>query len=109
MSAKLDRRKFVGGFDARGIMGSNEGAIQRLWREKRGEAKPPDLANELSVQLGLATEDLNRRWYERQAAQRVVRVQEHVVSSVHTWMAATLDGVVEELRAVFESKFMLPW
>jgi hypothetical protein len=25
------------------------------------------------------------------------------------WMAATLDGVVEQTEAVFEAKFMLPW
>ncbi len=28
---------------------------------------------------------------------------------VNTWMVATLDGVVEQTGAVFESKFMLPW
>jgi predicted phage-related endonuclease len=28
---------------------------------------------------------------------------------VHQWMAATLDGIVEQTGAVFEAKFMLPW
>src|SRR6202012_1113515 len=28
---------------------------------------------------------------------------------VNKWMAATLDGVVAALGAVFEAKFMLPW
>ena len=36
----------------------------RLWKEKRGEAEPEDLSGNLIVQLGLVTEDLNRRWYE---------------------------------------------
>jgi hypothetical protein len=28
---------------------------------------------------------------------------------VNRWMAATLDGFVEDVDAVFEAKFMLPW
>jgi hypothetical protein len=58
------RRSFIGGSDARIIMGSDEAALVRLWREKRGEAEPEDLSGNLIVQLGAATEDLNRSWYE---------------------------------------------
>ena len=59
------RRFFIGGSDARIIMGDDEAALVRLWREKRGEAEPPDYSDNLIVQLGLATEPLNRRWYEK--------------------------------------------
>src|SRR5262249_56344899 len=59
------RRSFIGGSDARIIMGSDEAALVQLWREKRGEAEPEDLSSNLIVQLGRATEDLNRSWYER--------------------------------------------
>ena len=62
---KLDRRGFIGGSDARVIMGSDEANLVRLWREKRGEAEPEDLSDSLVVQLGTVTEDLNRRWFER--------------------------------------------
>ena len=58
-----DRRYFIGGSDAQIIMGNDEAALLRLWREKRGEVEPEDLSGNLIVQLGLATEDLNRRWY----------------------------------------------
>ena len=34
-----DRRCFIGGSDARIIMGGDEAALLRLWREKRGEAE----------------------------------------------------------------------
>ena len=61
----VERRSFIGGSDARIIMGSDEAALIRLWREKRGEAEPEDLSGNLIVQLGTATEDLNRSWYER--------------------------------------------
>src|SRR5215469_15261819 len=104
-----DRGTFIGGSDARIIMGSDEAALIQLWQEKRGEAEPEDLSGNLVVQLGAATEELNRRWYERNTGQRVTDVQRQVKHSAIPWMAATLDGVVEDAGAVFEAKFMLPW
>ena len=65
-----DRRYFIGGSDARVIMGDDEARLTRLWREKRGELEPEDLGDNLIVQLGTVTEDLNRRWYERNTGQR---------------------------------------
>ena len=103
------RRSFIGGSDARIIMGYDEAALIRLWREKRGEADPEDLSANLIVQLGTATEDLNRSWYERNSGRRVRDVQRRVKHSAIPWMAATLDGIVEGSEAVFEAKFMLPW
>jgi hypothetical protein len=61
----IERRAFIGGSDARIIMGDDEPALLRLWREKRGEIEPEDLSGNLIVQLGLVTEPLNRTWYER--------------------------------------------
>jgi predicted phage-related endonuclease len=104
-----DRQHFIGGSDARIIMGGDEDALIRLWQEKRGEAAAPDLSGELVVQLGLATEDLNRTWYERQSGHRVGQRQTRKFHRSIVWMAATLDGLVEDTGAVFEAKFMLPW
>jgi putative phage-type endonuclease len=103
------RRSFIGGSDARIIMGNDEAALVQLWHEKRGEAEPEDLSGNLIVQLGRATEELNRSWYERNTGQRVTDVQRKVRHSAIPWMAATLDGLVEGTEAVFEAKFMLPW
>jgi putative phage-type endonuclease len=105
----LHRREFIGGSDARTIMGSDEAALVRLWREKRGEIEPEDLSSNLIVQLGTATEQLNRTWYERNTGRHVTGIQRRVRHSAIPWMAATLDGIVEESEAVFEAKFMLPW
>jgi YqaJ-like viral recombinase domain len=105
----IDRRAFIGGSDARIIMGADEAALVRLWREKRGEAAPEDLSGDLIVQLGAATEELNRTWYERNTGRHVTDVQRRVRHSAIPWMVATLDGTVEATGAVFESKFMLPW
>jgi predicted phage-related endonuclease len=104
-----DRRASIGGSDARVIMGDDECALIRLWREKRGEIEPEDLTDNLVVQLGAATEDLNRRWFARNTGQAVTDVQRRVRHPVLRWMAATLDGMVDGTGAVFEAKFMLPW
>jgi len=105
----IERRAFIGGSDARIVMGRDETALFRLWREKRGETEPADLSGELIVQLGLVTEELNRHWYERNTGHRLGSVQKRVAHPTISWMAATLDGLVEQTQAVFEAKFMLPW
>ena len=103
------RKASIGGSDAKIIMGSDDSALQRLWREKRGEAEPQDLSKNLLVQLGKATEPLNRQWYELNTGKLIRDVQRHVRHPVLNWMGVTLDGLVTETGAVFESKFMLPW
>src|ERR1700689_2344689 len=100
-NAKSDRRHFVGGSEARIIMGTDETALLRLWREKRGEAEPEDLSGNLIVQLGVVTEHLNRHWYERNTGRAIKDVQRRVKHPVIKWMAATLDGVVDATGAVF--------
>jgi predicted phage-related endonuclease len=104
-----DRRGVIGGSDAKIIMGNNEAALIRLWNEKRGEVEPEDLSGDLLVQLGSATEPLNRHWFEKNTGHVVSEVQRQVFHNIHRWMAATLDGRVEATGAVFEAKFMLPW
>ena len=104
-----DRRSFIGGSDARIIMGEDDAALLRLWREKRGEVEPEDLSGNLIVQLGAVTEELNRRWYEANTGHYITDVQAHIRHPGLRWMAATLDGRVEANGAVFEAKFMLPW
>src|ERR1700730_1142268 len=77
-TANRNRRGFIGGSDARIVMGNDEGALIGLWREKRGEAEPEDLSGNLIVQLGLATEPLNRRWYGCNSDHVVKEVQRRI-------------------------------
>ena len=72
------RRTYLGGSDARIIMGNDEAALLRLWQEKRGEVEPKDLSGNLIVQLGVVTEDLNRRWYEANTGQVITDVQRRI-------------------------------
>jgi predicted phage-related endonuclease len=99
----------IGGSDARIILGTDETALLRLWREKRGEIEPEDLSSNLIVQLGAVTEELNRRWFEANTGQVITDVQQQIRHPVLPWMAATLDGRVRGCEAIFEAKFMLPW
>ncbi|WP_371933093.1 YqaJ viral recombinase family protein [Bradyrhizobium sp. CCGUVB23] len=106
---RYDRRAFIGGSDARIIMGDDQDELIRLWREKRGEIAPQDFSRNLIVQLGIVTEALNRSWYQGATGQAITDVQKRVRHPVHAWMAATLDGMIAKTGAVFEAKFMLPW
>ncbi len=72
-----NRRRFIGGSDARIIMGNDEVALLRLWREKRGEVEREDLSGNLIVQLGVVTEPLDRHWFERGSGQRSKRSSPH--------------------------------
>ena len=104
-----DRCSYLGGSDARTILGKDENALLRLWQEKRGEIEPEDLSGNLLVQFGCATEELNRRWFERETGHSIGAVQRFVRHPKLEWMGATLDGIVPDDGAVFEAKFMLPW
>src|ERR1700687_4432134 len=109
MEALHHRCGFIGGSDARIIMGDDEAMLVRLWREKRGEVAPENLSDNLIVQLGTVTEDLNRRWYERNTGHAVRDVQKRIRHPVHKWMTAMLDGIIEPSGAVFGAMFMPPW
>jgi predicted phage-related endonuclease len=105
----VNQRPYIGGSDARIIMGQDEPALFRLWKEKRGEIEPHDLSGNLLVQLGVVTEPLNRHWFERNTGRTLKNIQRRMRHPVIRWIGATLDGVVAETEAVFEAKFMLPW
>ncbi len=59
---------------------------------KRGEVEPEDLSGNLIVQLGVVTEDLNRRWYEANTKQVITDVQKRIHHPGLRWMAATLTA-----------------
>src|SRR5258707_9938005 len=94
-NTRIERRRFIGGSDARIIMGGDENALLRLWREKRGEAEPEDLSGNLIVQLGVVTEHLNRHWYERNTGHALKDIQRRVVHPLIKTMGATPVGKVE--------------
>src|SRR5258705_13674449 len=89
-----DRRSFIGGSDARIIMGDDENALLRLWREKRGEDEPQDLSSNLTGQLGTVTEKLNPRRFERNTRHVGTEGQRRGGHPAKSWMGATPGGKV---------------
>src|SRR5262249_46739571 len=85
-NSSLSRRSFIGGSDARIILGHDEVALIRLWREKRGEIEPGDLSGNLIVQLGIVTEPLNRPWFERKTGRAITDVQKRIQHPVVRWI-----------------------
>ena len=78
--------------DARIIMGNDEPALERRWRIKRGEAEPEDPSDNLAVQLGLATDQLNGNGTSEPPG---IPSQASNIGFRHPvirWMGATLDG-----------------
>ena len=82
-----DRRHFIGGSDARIIMGDDQDRLIRLWREKRGEVEPEDLSDNLIVQLGTATED-----FESRLVSALNRTDHHGCPEARSASHAQMDG-----------------
>lgn len=78
------RLRSIGGSDANIILSGDAERVRQLWREKRGEAEPVDLSNNLSVMLGCWTEPFNRQWFER--------LSDHTVTAGECSPAADTPG-----------------
>jgi hypothetical protein len=100
-------RRFIGGSDARIIMGQDEPNLVRMWQgeARRNRARGP--FREPHCPAGDGHRGPEPRWYERNTGNAIRGVQRHIQHPVHKWMAATLDGLAEPSGAVFEAKFML--
>ena len=98
----MDRTKGIGGSDAGKIM---TGEWYPLWKIKTGREVSEDLSHVLPVQIGIATESLNREWFARQMGCDVDQ-PEFLTSDKHPFMTANLDGIAQtkEGPAVFEAK-----
>lgn len=98
------RRGGIGGSDATIILSGDPDKMSRLWREKRGEVAAEDLRGVLPVVLGCWTEEFNRQWYQKQTGFPVVDGGSAWQDLVHPWRRATLDGIIESKRAIWEAK-----
>jgi len=94
----------IGGSDANIILSGDGERILALWREKRGEQPPVDLAANLAVMLGSWTEAFNRQWYEGISERRVDHVELSLTCADHPWRRCTLDGFLTDPAAVWEAK-----
>lgn len=98
------RRHSIGGSDANIIMSGDQQAILGLWEIKTGRAEGPDLSEVLPVQMGLATEELNRRWYRLKSGNEVTAIGRECAAQGFDFLTCTLDGLVKAEDAIFEAK-----
>jgi hypothetical protein len=95
----------INGWDAQIIMGSDEAALLHLWRQKRGQADPACLSDNLIAQLSMATAELNRRYYRFNTGKHVNVVGENKQHRSFHWMCAMVEGFVGDKEALFQSFF----
>jgi predicted phage-related endonuclease len=81
-----------------------KGEWRELFHVKTGRMDDADLSRVLPVQIGVATEALNRQWFERETGFAISHEEcEHRVHSEHKFMRANLDGRVMP-DSIFEAK-----
>ena len=108
-ATQRDERK-IGGSDAAVIVNGKhfDKTLYELWLEKTGLAEPEDLTWKLPVQMGVATEALNRRWFEKETGNTVEISEETLVHPEFSYITANLDGIVRP-NMVFEAKHSSPF
>jgi predicted phage-related endonuclease len=98
-----ERRTRIGGSDASAIV---NGDWLGLWLEKTGRSEPEDLSWVLPVQIGLATEELNLRFFENATGHAVFARGEVYRHPDHQYIGTTIDGLVliEDRPAIVQAK-----
>lgn len=89
----------IGGTDAIRLVA---GEWKDLWLEKTGAVERKDLSGVLPVQLGIFTEEFNRRWYQEVSGERVVNIGNIFTHPQYDYIYGSLDGVAK--GKVFEAK-----
>ena len=94
----------IGGTDANKLVHGD--SWLDLYNEKLGHTEPVDLSDVLPVQMGIHTEDLNRKWFMKQNHLYVTTEQ---TLWYNDYIYGTVDGIVQEHVdgdpfAVFEAK-----
>lgn len=99
---KLRQRRF-GGSDANILMSGDPQKILTLWKEKTGQLEPIDFDGVWPVQLGLATEALNLRWFERKYGP-ISKIGHTIVAFDPAWAMCTLDAWSDHHKVPIECK-----
>jgi predicted phage-related endonuclease len=103
------RKAYVGGSDANILLSGDAEKIRNLWLLKRGLVEPDDLSGVLPVMLGSYTEPFNRNWFQKVTGRIVTDVGVEYASLEWEHMAATIDGLTDNGKTVFEAKHVNPF
>lgn len=98
----MERTGFLGGSDMYRIMTDD---WQSLWEEKTGRTPPPDLSDNIAVQLGSYTEQFNLDWFAKQHNVTLHSQQKEFVESINDLpLKGQVDALVHDLDAIVEAK-----
>ena len=101
-----ERRRHIGGSDAKIIVLANPEAVLALWEEKtfNNAGKKPK-PKSLSMYMGAATEALNAAWYADKTGDPVTAPQMIVTRNYDGLpLRASLDGLCKDGAAIWEAK-----
>lgn len=94
--AILERRKGIGGSDARIVLHGTPEERYALWQEKVGEKKPGKIMSDWAAALRHVTETLQLDWYEHvHEGSKVTERGAVIISQDYPFMRCTLDGFVD--------------
>ena len=89
----------IGGSEAASIMGvSQYGGAFASYSQKMGLAPVPDISDKDPVKLGKLYESIVRQEAEQALDVNIYKPNEMYRHPVHTWMTASLDGVIQDPR-----------
>ena len=101
-NGKLEQPKRPTGIGGTDAVRLANGEWKDLWLEKTGKIEREDLSGVLPVQLGIFTEEFNRRWYQEVTGERVVNINSVWTHPEYDYIYGSLDGVAK--GKVFEAK-----
>jgi len=101
-----ERRKYIGGSDARTVLQGDAKAWLALREEKVHDKRPVwDAKTQLLMDVGQAVEPLILREFDRKIPLGALGSQRHIVWKDDPILAFTPDGVTAERREVVQCKF----
>lgn len=105
----MDRKHFLGGSDAAGVLGlSRWDTPLSVWAEKTGQFIRPEVDSE-ATELGRELEDYVARRFARKTGKTVVASPGTVFHPAHNFLGATVDRLIEGEDAFLECKTCSPW
>lgn len=101
---QLQRKGRLTGSRIAPLMTGDAEAVMRLYREMIGEEEEENLDDNFQVQLGLATEDVNLHWYEKNNGRLLTMRRTFLLHPERDWAGATLDAFDPVLGCPVECK-----
>ena len=103
--AKEERKKYIGGSDAAGILGiSRYKTPLQVWAIKTGQVIPPNIDDVVAVKLGVKLEQAVAEFFTEATGKEVEKVNKTLIHPKHDFLRANIDRRVMAESAGLECK-----